>query len=268
MVVQNLVLGRCLSVLRLGSCLRLHNVLVKERDGRRPREERVGNLNLKGLRIGRRLRLLDGSHHGSLLRVFKLVIHKCVGAVALRLGVLAVLLRELVPGLLQLLVAEIQCLDEGEGLFGAAVPGEGVQDFWELGFADDGVLHFADVLICQDDVALVHTKLKWQEVDVKRGRLALSDFDLLILEGEWLWDEQVLRSLLHRGLVLGAFLASVLCLGVLLGLRLHLVLLVLDLDVEQHLLLKRVVNRQLHSRRLVQLRSDLAHVDRVALVHV
>ena len=150
---------RILSILRL-VCHLIDRLLdlrkVVKHDGVRPSEERIRYLDLKVLRIiATRLDTFP----------FRCSVSPWIGHLerAFLLPLLLVLLEDLIPRLLQFVIAVVEHLGELEWHFGVALAGEGVQDLGKLGLAYDRVLDLADLLVAEDDMRLVNTQFERQE---------------------------------------------------------------------------------------------------------
>ena len=153
-----------------------------QHDRVRPSEERIRYLDLKVLRI-------------IATRLYTFPFRRSVSPRichlkrAFLLPLLLVLLQDLIPRLLQFIIAIVEHLGELERHLGVALAGEGVQDLGQFGLANDCVLDFADLLVAKDDVSLVNAQLERQEKDLDSAILvALLDFQLLLLYVEGFWD--------------------------------------------------------------------------------
>ena len=93
----------------------------------------------------------------------------------------------LVASLLKLVVLEVEGLLESEGLLGVAVLREGVHDLRQLSLANHCVLQLSDIIVNEDNEALVDSKLEGQEHQRNVDRLVLADLDGFKLAGEGVW---------------------------------------------------------------------------------
>lgn len=126
---------------------------------------------------------------GQLLGCFKLFSLFPLGfATSLRFLIFLFLFGDLVLGLLQTVVLEVDHFLEREGLFGIAVTCPGVEDLGKLGLTYDGILDLTNCFVGKDDVALVDSEFEWQENDWDHCRVVLPDLDVLHLAVEGIWD--------------------------------------------------------------------------------
>ena len=79
--------------------------------------------------------------------------------------ILLLLLGNLILRLLQSVVLEVKDLLEAVWLLAVAVASEGVENFWEFSLANDRVLDLTNLLVSEDDVALVDAQFEGQEED-------------------------------------------------------------------------------------------------------
>lgn len=93
--------------------------------------------------------------------------------------VLLLFLSDLVLGLLEPVILEVEYLLERIGLFGVTITSESVEDLREFSLTHDRILHFSDLLICEDYMALVDTEFERKEEDGNQGLGALADLHML-----------------------------------------------------------------------------------------
>lgn len=175
-----------------------------------------------------------------------------------------VFLEDLVPRLLQLIVAVVQNFRELVGHLRVALAGEGVEDLRQLSLADDGVLDLTDCLIAENDVSLVNAELKGKEQDLDRSVLIpLLDLQLFLLDVERLWYVLVclaatcgdLLLLLLTGTSLSATFAffSTFASGLALATLDDAIALILHRNVKQDFLVEGVVDLKIDLQGLVKL---------------